>query len=228
MKLRPYFAPVVLLLALAACRPGPAEFSESEAPKRLGLDNASAHFDLRFAPGSSRLLASDAARLRALAASGGIVPSDRVAVSASGPPALATARFRTIAAELMRYRIVASERNGAGLPVNRAVIESGRYLVRLPPCPNWSGPTAVDFTNSDMSNFGCATSVNLGQMVAYPADLVEGRPIRAVEAQPAAAAVNRYLNDKVQLPAPTAVGPIAAAAGGAPAAAAGAASGSTP
>src|SRR5262245_20616697 len=101
---------VAVLLALAACRPGAAEYSDSEAPKDLILDNASSYVSLRFAPGSSRLVAGDAARLRTMAASGGIAASDRVFVAAAGSPALATARFQTISAELLRYGVVAHQR----------------------------------------------------------------------------------------------------------------------
>jgi pilus assembly protein CpaD len=226
-KLHPRLLAVAVLLALAACRPGAAEYTEAEAPKNLTLDNASAHVSLRFAPGSSRLVAGDAARLRALAASGGISSSDRVSVAAAGSPALATARFQTISAELLRYGVVASQRQLAAIPPNQAVIDSGRYLVTLPPCPNWSKSSATDFTNTSASNFGCATAVNLGMSVAYPADLVEGRPIMSTEGTPAAAAVNRYLTDKVQLPTAAAVGPIAAQSAGTPPSA-GAAAGSQP
>ena len=210
MKMHPCLAAGALLLALAACRPGAAEYTESEAPKAIRLDNATTHLDVRFPAGSSRLFARDAARLRALAGSGGIAPSDRVWVAVAGGPALAAARFNTIAAELLRYRIVASEIPLAGVGRNRAVIETERYLVSLPPCPNWSKPPPLAFTNSHASNFGCATATNFGLMVASPADLVEGRPLGLADAIPAAAAVQRYQGDKVQLPAASGIGPIAA------------------
>ena len=108
-------------------------------------------------------------------ASGGIVPSDRVVVAAAGPPSLAAARFETMAASLLPYGIVAEP--GALLeraaPM-QAVIRRERYVVTLPPCPDWSKPAAGagDFTNTASSNFGCADAVNLGLMVATPADLV--------------------------------------------------------
>ncbi len=218
MKLHPSLVAGALLLALAACRPGAAEYTESEAPKHLTLDNASTHTDLRFAPGSSRLLAGEVARLRALAATGAIAPSDRVrvAVASAGSPALAAARFETIAAELLRYRIAASARPLAALAPNRALIESERYLVSAPPCPNWSKQSSLDFTNTLSSNHGCANAVNLGQIVATPADLAEGRPVGLAMGQPAAAAVRRYLNDEVKLPTATVVGPIGAPSSQAP------------
>ncbi len=70
---------------LPACVPLPADYTESEWPKTVRLDPAPAQFALRFAPGSSRILPGDLARLRATAASGGIVPSDRVVVAVAGP-----------------------------------------------------------------------------------------------------------------------------------------------
>jgi pilus assembly protein CpaD len=210
MKLHPLLAGAAILLALAACRPGAAEFTESEAPKALTLDSANATVAVRFLHGSSRLVGADAARLRAMAASGAIAASDRVTVAPAGGAALAHARFQEIAAALLPYRIIASERAIADVPPDRAVIETGRYLVTLPPCPNWSKQASLDFTNSAPSNFGCANATNLGLSVWSPADLVEGRPLGLADAVPAAAAVQRYEADKVVLPEPVAVGPIAA------------------
>ncbi len=222
MKVHPTLVAAGLLLALAACRPGAAEYTESEAPKQLTLDNATVRVDVRFAPGSSRLFAGDAARLRGLAASGSIAPSDRVSVSAAGGPALAAARVNTIAAELLHYGIVASSGSLGVAAANRAIIATGRYLVTLPPCPNWSKTASISFTNTLDSNFGCATAVDLGRMVASPADLAEGRPVGPVDAIPAAAAVQRYQGDKVVLPAAVAIGPIAPSATAAPTGATGA------
>ena len=60
MNMHPFPIVVAILLALAACRPGPAEFTKSEAPNRLRLDDASVRVDLRFAAGSARLVPGDA------------------------------------------------------------------------------------------------------------------------------------------------------------------------
>ena len=207
MKLHPLLA-VGFALTLSACLP--AEYTDNEAPKNLTLDNASAHLEMRFPPGSSHLGARDAARLRTMAATGGVAPADRVTVAVGGSPALATARFDAIAAELLRYRIAATPRIPAPVGTNQAVIESERYLVTLPKCPNWSKFPAERYENTFPSNFGCATAVNLGMIIASPADLVEGRPLAMADGQPAAAAVNRYLNDRVQLPTAAAIGPLAA------------------
>src|SRR5579863_3930626 len=178
MNVRSPLIALGLLLGLAACVPGAAEYTESEAPKALQLSNASASFAVRFYPGSARLLPTDAARLDALARNGEIAPTDRVTVSPAGGPGLAAARFQSISGRLVPYRLVPSLLPLASVPPNRALIESGRYLVTLPPCPNWSkSPSAADYTNTDPSNFGCADAVNLGRMVWHPADLAEGVPL---------------------------------------------------
>jgi pilus assembly protein CpaD len=188
------------LLAIAACQPLPATYTAAEAPKTVTLSNATAHFGLRFEPGSARLLPSDAARLRIWAARGMIAPSDRVAVAAAGAPALAAARVATLSRELLRYQIVADTFTPPALPPNRAVIDSVRYLVTLPPCPDWSKSPDGDFTNTPASNFGCATADNLALMVANPADLVSGRRAGLAEGRAQAAAVQRYENGTVVTP----------------------------
>jgi len=188
---------VGLLLTAAGCHPV-AEYTESEAQKRLVLDATTVQVDLRFPAGSSGLGAAEAARLRELAATGEIAPSDRVLVAAGGSPALASARVGTISAELLRYGVVASPIQLASVPSNGAMVEVVRHQVTVPPCPDWSKSPkgAGDFTNTPHSNFGCAYTTNLGLMVASPTDLASGRPLGPAAGTPAAAAVTRYLTDK--------------------------------
>ncbi|HTV87453.1 MAG TPA: CpaD family pilus assembly lipoprotein [Stellaceae bacterium] len=191
------------LLAVAACQPLPASYTAAEAPKAITLSNATAHFAVRFLPGSARLLPSDAVRLRAAIARGMIMPSDRVAVAAAGPPALAAARVATLTRELLRYRIVADAFAPAALPPNAAIIDSVRYLVTLPPCPNWSKPPGGDFTNTPPSNFGCATADNLALMAASPADLVRGRQLAPADGSVAERAA--YLYERHAISEPTSI-----------------------
>jgi pilus assembly protein CpaD len=200
MKLHRYLAAGAALLAIAACQPLPAEYTNAEAPKTVTLSKASVHVAVRFLPGSARLAPADAARLRAWAAAGMIAPSDRVAVAAGGPPALAAARVATISRELLRYQIVADAFVLAGLPANQAVVDSGRYLVTLPPCPNWSKPNSAEFTNTPNSNFGCTTADNLALMVASPADLVGGRELAPANGRIAGAAVQHYEEGSIPTP----------------------------
>jgi pilus assembly protein CpaD len=200
------------LMGLAACSPA-TEYTESEWPKNLRLDPAPAQLAVGFAPGSGRILPGDLARLRMAAASGGIVPSDRVVVAIAGPPSLAASRYETVAAALLPYGIVPTLEPGLGAP-GTVIIRRERYLVTLPACPDWSKPAAGagDFTNTHSSNFGCATAVNLGLTIAQPADLVEPRQLGFSDAASAVRAVNDYRLGRVRLPEAAKIGPIAAPA----------------
>ena len=198
---------VTLALLVGACAAA-TTYTEAEAPKNLKLDSATTQVELHFAPGTASLSPADAARLMHLAATGGIAASDRVTIAAAGSPHLAQARAGAVLALLQHYGIVALATTDNG-PANRAVVAVTRTLVTLPPCPNWSRPSQPDFANQPSSNFGCATETNLGMMVANPTDLAGGLPAGGMAGIPAAAAVNRYLNDKVVLPSANTALPVA-------------------
>jgi pilus assembly protein CpaD len=200
---------IPLILALGACA---TDYSKSEAPNNLRVDGAETRVDLSFIPGSARLTRPDA--IQQLVAAGRIRPADRVTVSAAGPPRLAGQRAAAISSALLAYGIVAEASPLEAIPANHAVIGVGRYTVTLPPCPNWSSPPTAEYTNAHNSNWGCAAATNLGLMVASPADLVTGRTLAPADGQPAVAAVQRYMTDRIkQPPAPTA-SPFGASTGG--------------
>jgi pilus assembly protein CpaD len=210
MNIRFYPIAVPLLLGLAACV---TEYSKSEAPAALQVDGAQSRLEIAFAGGSDRLSPGEARRLDGLVLAGNIRPADRVAIAAAGPPGLAERRSAAISSELLRYGIVASTVALDTVPANRAIVSVGRYTVTLPSCPNWSQSLSYEFTNAFSSNYGCANTTNLGLMVASPADLVSGRTLAPADGQPAVAAVERYMNDRIkQPPAPTAT-PFAASTG---------------
>ncbi len=224
MKRPLYFLAIPAMLALAACRPGAAEYTAAESPKPLTIDSAASQLNLAFAAGSDQLAPGEGGKLQRLALSGRISPGDRVTISPSGGPLLQEQRTATIAGELLRYGVVAAASPLAGVARDRAIVTIGRYMVTLPACPNWSQYPASDFTNARSSNFGCATASNLGLMVANPADLVAGRELAHADGTPAVSAVTRYLTDKVKLPDTTSGAAALAASsatGGAPAAGAG-------
>jgi pilus assembly protein CpaD len=195
MKTRLYLLAIPVMLALAACRPGTAEYTESEAPKQLRVDSAATPLNVAFAAGSDRLARGESDRLHRLALSGGISPEDRVTISASGDPLLQERRVGTISSELLRFGIVAAASPIAGVPRDHAIVAVGRYMVTLPTCPDWSQRPSGDFSNAVSSNFGCATASNLGLMVASPADLISGRTLGLADGRPAVAAVQHYVSD---------------------------------
>jgi pilus assembly protein CpaD len=198
---------LALTLFIGACAPA-TSYTDAEASKRLKLDSATTQLNLHFAPGTANLSAADAAHLREMTATGRISASDRVTIAAAGAPRLAEERIDAVSRSLLNYGVVAVV-GSADLPANQAVVEATRTLVTLPPCPNWSKVSSYDFGNQPSSNFGCATETNLGVMVANPTDLASGLPVGPSAGQPGAAAVNRYLNDKVELPTANTALPIA-------------------
>jgi pilus assembly protein CpaD len=69
-----------------------------------------------------------------------------------------------------------------GSPITQGMVQPGsvrvvvsRRRAEVPGCPNWSRPSAPDFANRSMSNFGCAVNANLAAQVANPVDLIHGR-----------------------------------------------------
>jgi pilus assembly protein CpaD len=203
------------VLLLGACAPV-SEYTDAEAFNHLTLDSATTQVKVRFAPGSAALSAVDAAQLRRLAATGAMGPRDRIVVAAAGSPALAEQRVGAVSAVLLHYGIVVETGQLAQVAPDHALIEVTRTLVTLPPCPNWSKRSASDFANAPSSNFGCSTESDLGLMVANPSDLASGRPMNGTAGQPAAAAVNRYMNDKVVLPTANTALPVATATSSTP------------
>src|SRR5579863_6353237 len=127
MKRPLYWLAIPAMLALAACRPGAAEYTKAEAPKLLRVDSASSQLNVAFAAGSSQLAPGEAGRLQRLALAGSVSPEDRVTIAASGGPLLRQQRIATISRELLRFGIIAAASPLAAVPRDRAIIAVGRY-----------------------------------------------------------------------------------------------------
>jgi pilus assembly protein CpaD len=93
----------------------------------------------------------------------------------------------------------ASPQDGRGLARDRQVeiLLRGEEIV-LPGCPDWSRDPGFDPLNLPLSNLGCANAVNLGLMVADPADLRFGYPTAPADGVREAEAITRYRSDKVR------------------------------
>jgi pilus assembly protein CpaD len=68
----------------------------------------------------------------------------------------------------------------------------GRYVVTPPNCPDWTKSASYDPNNHVSSNFGCATTTNLGLMVADPGDLVRGREMGPADGAYSARMIKTY------------------------------------
>jgi pilus assembly protein CpaD len=77
------------------------------------------------------------------------------------------------------------------------IVVTGAEIV-LPGCPVWSRDPGYDPLNLPLSNLGCANAVNLGLMVADPADLATTRATSPADGTREAEAIARYRSDKVK------------------------------
>lgn len=75
------------------------------------------------------------------------------------------------------------------------VVTTRRAAAKLPRCPDWSRASVLDRRMAASSNFGCANTVNLGRMVADPADLEDGRGLSPMPGEPAIKALRRLEDD---------------------------------
>jgi pilus biogenesis lipoprotein CpaD len=62
----------------------------------------------------------------------------------------------------------------AGLENGEAIFHISYVTVQLPDCPNWKSSPVTTYSNTKHSNMGCATTTNLGLMLADPRDLERG------------------------------------------------------
>lgn len=149
-------------------------------------------FDLP-SPNSERLSNEEAARLAGWFDSIKLRYGDRVSVEAPGDYGYARP---AVAAVVARYGLLLDDQ----APVTQGAIAPGairvvisRMAATVPGCPDWSRPATPNFGGDTMSNYGCATNLNLAAMVADPQDLVRGREGEAsVDAASSTKAIKTY------------------------------------
>lgn len=192
-----------LLLLLAACTQTSPE-QAAFGPKRIAITPQFHELEVYFPAGAAEPTAEERmrflARLRAIGLERGdelVIPGQdglararadalyRLAASAQGAPVQRAAARPTTARSL-----TADAGAARGEEVVRALVI--RRQVRVPNCPDWSRGGMQDWRNLPTSNFGCATAVNLREMVADPRDLVVGRGSESYDGERAAIAIQRY------------------------------------
>lgn len=194
-------------LALAACSDPLPAGSRYPAPSavRVTLTHAVGF------PGTA--VQPSPAEAAGLATFLGALPADRAlnvqvvghrarAGDAGAAEQLATARTRAVG-RLVRERlevepVLSLAAVGETLAGGEVEVRVDTIEVALSACPDWSRDPAFDYANLPLSNLGCANAVNLGLMVADPADLARGRPLGHADGVREAEAVSRYRADKVK------------------------------
>jgi pilus assembly protein CpaD len=193
-----------LLAALAACdmNPSPQGATAADITKEIRAEPVRAVHGVTFAPGSAYMAPGEAARLSGFVRSQ-VRPGDEVVLFTGQSGGLEQARLGAVRSALHGSGVQVLSANRASelaIGPDSVLISATRFIARNPRCPDWSKLTNYDPNNMQHSNFGCASAVNLGTMVANPKDLAIGRDPGPVDATRAAASVERYRRDAVKQP----------------------------
>jgi len=203
---------LIALFALAACSPKVEGWDNAAPPvaKKNAVEWSVASHELRFVPGSRWLAPGELSRLDAFLTKIDVRRPVHVFVETGGPDVpktLADSRTATMHALLRARGVVARDRPPEMAPGSSALASAdnpdtaslliGHYDVTTPGCPDWRKPTITDFSNQHSSNFGCASEMNLGMMVADPRDLVRGRDEGLADGTRSSSAVAGYRKGKL-------------------------------
>lgn len=195
----------LLALGLSACAPQTSLWSAAEQPPRQNkVEHVRLTHAMSFAPRARALDAAETQRLEDFLHRQKVGYGDKVTliVSAEASP-LAKARREALLKLLHRdglYDVAVREGEAPAAWRDQATLVVGRYIVIPPACPDWSKPSGSDFTNTVGSNFGCASAVNLGMMVANPGDLVQGETLGPADGSRATLGIDRYRAGKAYAP----------------------------
>jgi pilus assembly protein CpaD len=181
-------------LVLAACSSGTDMAPQVAAPKQLKVDYTELKHSADFVHASARLAPGEKKLLDAFLDSAGVTPQDHVYVEAASDDRLAAERIGSIAHALAQRGIGARAlpADDHAIAADQLLVKVERYVVTPPACPDWTKSPFESHDNAVASNFGCATTTDLGLMVADPRDLVVGRTLGAEEGDPAIAGIERY------------------------------------
>ncbi len=188
------FASLAVAIIVSACATPPAVVEKLNTPKVNSVQLFNYQHQVHFLPNSATPAPGEDDALAAFLVRMSPQPSDQMTVQYSGPPdPLTTARVQGLTAELRRRFPDTDIGTGPGETDAGAVAVSiGRYMASAPRCPDWSNIDPEGFSNAPSANFGCATTSDLGVMVANPADLLHGATPGPADAGFSARGVQRY------------------------------------
>jgi pilus assembly protein CpaD len=184
----------VSALAFAGCAPQTSQWSEVEAPKENKISFIRFSHTVQFRANEDRMTAPEATRLATFMRDQSVGYGDQIYIL-PGDSNLAQRRQDAVAAAFVRggLRVIRDVRiEGVAPAANEVRVIVGRHVVTPPPCPNWSKRPDEDFGNAPSSHIGCATTTNLGLMVANPSDLLMGQPTSPADGELAASRVESY------------------------------------
>lgn len=148
-----------------------------------------------FVPGNVTLDAAAGQDIDAFLARQGVDRTDALEVAIPvGGGELARDRAARVAAYLKLKRLSSGLviDDDPKMPSDAVRLVIHRYQVTLPGCPDWTGRGGITHSNKPSSNWGCASAVNLGLMVANPRDLVQGHDGGPGDGEAQVLSIQRY------------------------------------
>lgn len=208
------FLPVLLAIVfLSGCEIREEDWTRMPQPRTPKVEQASFTHSVVFAPDEAVLAPERRTELDRflIRTRTGSADSVRV-VSGPGGAAIASRRAASVTAYLRHLgALVEVAAAGFGLPTpepDTVDVIVRRSVVVLPGCPDWSDKPGDTRNNTVSRNWGCATAVNLGLMVAEPRDLVAGRDLSPADGDAAVLGIQRYRAGETKPLAPEDVGTI--------------------
>lgn len=200
-------AVLTLSTALSGCLFETANWSPAESPKRNTVEFLKYKHRVAFGREGAQLSVVERQRLESFLQRVKVGYGDDIHIGVIGrkntarDSALADRRTEAVMSHVRGMRIAALPMPpGPGIqPWDGSVqVEVGRYIVMGPHCPDWNKRADNDDANKPSSNFGCATSRNLGLMLADPGDLVRTRPLTPSDGDRGSQLVEAYRSGNVK------------------------------
>jgi pilus assembly protein CpaD len=200
-------AMLALGLSLQACSPAVEGYEPTPTiAKTPVVEWEVSRFDLRFTPGRATLAPGERERLISIMANEDQRRPIKVLARTNAPGAGAALAVDRAAALTDAFAevgavvefVAPSEMVSGGIAISdpevrdSAAVYLGQYQVSVPGCPDFRKPIVTDFTNTPSSNFGCATAMNLANMVADPGDLIDPGQLGDADGAREAMIINKY------------------------------------
>jgi pilus assembly protein CpaD len=164
---------------------------------------------VEFAPGSAALTAAARQDLEVFLGELAVRYGDSIEVTAAAQETSPGTADEALVRQ--RLRAVARVVQATGVPVyqrgqstsraeapNTVAVGVRRYVVVLPNCPDWTDKPGRNSSNQTHSNWGCATAINFGTMVADPADLARGHDLVPADGERLSRSIQRYRADETK------------------------------
>lgn len=189
------------LAALASCAPQSENMTTVASDKQLRVDRVEFHHLVRFRGNDAVLSDSEVQGLNAFLARQATGQGVWARVS-GGDTLLDVRRQAAIMSHLRKRGLAAGVDSGppsVKLGPDAVQVTLVRHIVTLPNCGDWSQHASYNHDNAHSPDFGCATTANLGMMVADPSVLVRAPDIGPGDGQALAKGVENYREDKVKI-----------------------------